>query len=289
MSDSNKIDNLDPSRHKQSVRQFVAFFHLHQHLPDMAFLVRVLTHFAKLPYENISKIVKLQENYTTSTRLRLPEEVMADYVEHRLGGTCFSLTFFLQTILTDCGYLCYPIIAHMPRMRNSHCALIVIIDHAKFLVDPGYLLNQPLQIAQDQSRIYRTEHTGVEMLFNHDDEHYYVYTFHGRDKKMRYRFRDVPLSMPQFLKYWLDSFYWPGMKGICLTQVKENGMIYVHNDYVQLQNEQGKKKGIVTDIHRLVKEAFNIEPEWIERARGAIPDIITLGQKHGYYRKRESL
>jgi len=124
MSDSNKIDNLDPSRHKQSVRQFVAFFHLHQHLPDMAFLVRVLTHFAKLPYENISKIVKLQENYTTSTRLRLPEEVMADYVEHRLGGTCFSLTFFLQTILTDCGYLCYPIIAHMPRMRNSHCALI---------------------------------------------------------------------------------------------------------------------------------------------------------------------
>ena len=91
--------------------------------------------------------------------------------------------------------------------------------------------------------------------------------------------------MDQFLKHWLDSFYWPGMRGVCLTQVSRDGMVYVHNDYVQVQNEQGTQKGRVHNVHLLVRETFHIEPEWVDRARAAIPEVISLGQKFGYYQE----
>ncbi len=272
-SEKSKIVNLDPLNHKQGVKRFLSFYHIEQQKPDIVFLGKILTHFANLPYENISKIVKLQKNYTAPDRIRLPEEVMEAHAAFHLGGTCFSLTYFLQAILSECGFLCYPVIAHMQRMMNAHCALVVLMDRQKYLVDPGYLLNRPLHIHKDGSRIYRTEHTGVETVFNPGDEHFYLYTFDTVNKKFRYKFRDSPLAMDEFLKYWMDSFYWPGMRGICLTQAKDDGMVYVHNDFVQVQNRQGKKKGRVQNVQLLVKEMFHIEPEWIERARAAIPDI----------------
>ncbi len=280
----NKTD-LDPLNHRQSVKRFLSFYHIEQQKPDAAFLEKILAHFANLPYENISKIVKLQKNYLAPERIRLPEEVMEDHAAFHLGGTCFSLTYFLQAILSECGFLCYSVIAHMQRMLNAHCSLVVLLEGKKYLVDPGYLLNQPMQIHKEVSRIYRTEHTGVETVFNPDDEHFYLYTFDRTDKKFRYKFRDQPLSMQEFLKHWLDSFYWPGMRGICLTRVNRDGMVYVHNDFVQVLNGQGKKKGHVRDVHLLVKETFHIEPEWVERARAAIPEIISLGRQHGYYQK----
>jgi len=208
---------------------------------------------------------------------------MADHAESNLGGTCFSLTCFLHAILSQCGFLCYPVIAHMQRMPNSHCALVLLMNRQKYLIDPGYLLNQPLQMNKDASRLYRTQHTGVETVFNADDENFYLYTFNKTNKKFRYKFCDAPLSMQQFLKHWWDSFYWPGMRGICLTKVNQNGMVYVHNDYVQVQNEQGKQKGHVQDVHLLIRETFHIEPEWIERAQAA---IILLAQKYDFYQEK---
>jgi hypothetical protein len=45
------------------------------------------------------------------------------------------------------------------------------------------------------------------------------------------------------------------------------------------------QKGQVKDIFRLVKQTFQISPEWVERAQAAIPEIILLGQERGFYRR----
>ncbi|MDZ7722873.1 MAG: hypothetical protein U5R06_08705 [candidate division KSB1 bacterium] len=130
-------------------------------------------------------------------------------------------------------------------------------------------------------------HTGVELRFCQDDEYYEVHTFNQNQMKFRYRFQNVPQSSEEFLDHWLGSFYWPGMRGMCLTRVNDEGMVYVHNDYVQVQNLKGKRKGHVTDIYKLVKENFQIAPDWVERAQQAIPRIIRLGQEYGYYSDSE--
>ena len=274
---------LDPGAHTKSARRFLEFYNIKDRNAGSEILREVLTAFSNLPYENLSKIVKLERDYSAPDRIRLPEEVMEDHARHRLGGTCFSLTFFLQSILVSLGFTCYPVIAHMSRMRNSHCALIIVRGTEHWLADPGYLLNEPMRLDKDRSRIYRTPHTGVELRFSQDDEHYEIHTFNQNQLKFRYRFQNVPQSPEQFLDHWLGSFYWPGMRGMCLTRVNADGMVYVHNDYVQVQNLKGKRKGHVTDIYKLVNENFHISPEWVERAREAIPRIIRLGQQHGYY------
>ena len=287
MLDHHKQFDLNPSLHGNSVKQFFEFFKLGKKLPSMEFLREILACYAQLPYENISKIVKLHKDYTSPTRIRLPEEVMHDFAEHHLGGTCFSLTYFLQTILMDCGFICYPFIAHMSRMNNAHCGLIVMVENRKYLADPGYLLNQPMEIHKDVRRISRSPHTGVELKFDPHDEFFYLFTFDQMQKKFRYKFQDRPLSTDEFLKLWWESFYLPGMKGICLTQVNEKGMIYIHNDFLLVQNLHGKQKGTVRNIEHQILETFKISPDWVERARTAIPDIIVQGQQHGYYRKSE--
>lgn len=279
--------NLDPGQHIHSVKQFFEFFDIKKKSPSLDFLSTILRHFSRLPYENISKIIKLRKDYTTPSRIRLPEEVMHDHSLYHLGGTCFSLTYFLQSILLECGFVCYPFIAHMRRMENAHCGLIVMYDNRKYLVDPGYLLNQPMELHKDVRRLYRTTHTGIELAFYPDDEQFYLFTFDASNKKFRYKFQDRPLSADEFLRFWWDSFYWQGMTGICLTQVNPEGMVYVHNNFMQVQNIHGKQKGTVEDIEQVIQRTFQISPDWVERARDAIPEIVTKGQDLGYYRKTE--
>lgn len=279
---------LDPFSHSSGVKQFLSFFAITKRPPSLAFLGEILTGFSHLPYENISKIIKLQKDYSSPSRIRLPEEVMEDHSLYHFGGTCFALTYFLQAILCDCHFICYPFIAHMNRMTNAHCALVVLLDGKKYIADPGYLLNRPMEISKDTARCYYTEHTGIELRFSRDDEHFSLHTFNRNEIKFRYKFADVPLSTEEFLKFWWDSFYWPGMRSICLTRLNQEGMVYVHNNFVQVQNLQGKQKGYVQDLKLLVKETFKISPEWVERAQAAIPELITRGQEYGYYRKKET-
>ena len=89
---------LDWQKHDDSVRQFMNFYQLKNQSAGENFLVKILENFANLPYENISKIIKWNENFKEN-HLRLPEEVISEHVDFNFGGTCFSLTFYLQTIL----------------------------------------------------------------------------------------------------------------------------------------------------------------------------------------------
>ena len=94
---------------------------------------------------------------------------MEDHRAHHLGGTCFSLTYFLEIVLSLHGFQCYPIMADMRYGRNVHCALVVTVDHAKYLVDPGYLLNQPIPVTTQDSVVFKNEFLGIELTFEHEE------------------------------------------------------------------------------------------------------------------------
>ena len=200
------------------------------------------------------------------------------------GGTCFSLTFYLQSILTQHDFMCYPVIAHMRNRPNVHCALVVIMNRLKYLVDPGYLLTQPMEIHPDKPRLYRTTHTGVELRFNKDDESYHLYTFDREEIKWRYTFMDQPLQADEFLKHWQASFYQGTMHGICMTRVQDDGMIYLHNDYLQVTSIEGKiKKKLKENYLDTVQDLFGISPQWVEEALSAIPRNKELEKELGFY------
>ncbi len=275
---------LDPHNQNTAVNRFMDFFRLKSQSPSVGFLQGILSAFANLPYENISKIINLNRNFLSSGHVRLPERIIDEHALYKFGGTCFSLTFFLQSILSRHGFLCYPVMADMRHRSNIHCALMVILDNRKFLVDPGYLLNHPMEIHPDKPRLYYSEHNGIELQFEKEVDIYHLYTFDRQQKKWRYRFRDNPTPPDRFLQYWLDSFYKAPMHSICLLKIQGNGLLYMHNDYFQITTIDGKQKRRVKEkIHTTVHEVFGIKPEQVEQALAAIEENKILERKHNIW------
>jgi arylamine N-acetyltransferase len=278
---------LNPFHHDAAVRNFLGHFGLTAQSPDRDFLTRILHHFAKLPYENLSKIIKLNHHFLSIERIRLPEEVMEGYLRHNLGGTCFSLSYFLQSILLQLGYSSYIFMADMGSRPNVHCALIVQLEGARLLVDPGYLLTRAMEIHPDRARIYETPHTGVEVSFDRRSERFGLSTFDRQVKKLRYTFHDRPTPLAEFLEHWLASFYQGMMHGICLTQLRPEGLVYMHDDYLQIATPQGRRKRRLKEEYpRVVSQLFAIAPEWIERAQLALTENMELEKVYGIYRPR---
>lgn len=267
---------LDPTKHRLGVQDFLQHYQISSQGPSLSFLEEILRHYSKIPYENLSKILKLNKHFHSPEHLRFPEEVIEDHIRFRLGGTCFSLTFFLYSILAHHGFIVYPIMAHMKNRPNTHSALVVLYEKRKYLVDPGYLLNVPMEMHPDKPRIYRTSHTGVELRFNPEHEQYHLYTFDAKQIIWRYQFEDRPVSWETFSIYWEASFYQGTMHGICLTQLREDRLIYIHNDYVKISslNEGIQKRRLKKEVELVISELFGISPDFVEQARIAISENI---------------
>jgi arylamine N-acetyltransferase len=268
---------LDPAQHAPGVELFLKNYDISPaRRADMERLCQILQHFAHLPYENLSKIIKFHrcgENETA--RLRLPEEVIIDHLRRRFGGTCFSLTFFLQTILWHHGFVSYLIMGDMRAGRNIHCALVVMLDGVKYLVDPGYLLRMPMALDPNRPRLYHTEFTGVELRFDSQREIYDVFTFNRQEMKWRYRFADRPTPPEEFLQHWQASFHRNSMHGLCLTLAAENELIYVHKDFMRIMTVDGKRNvSIKKNYHATIQQWFGIAPEYIEQALAALKENL---------------
>ena len=114
--------------------------------PDAAFLERLSRSFARLPYENLTKIIKITEEGTPERALRDPNEVLGDHVRLGTGGTCFSLTALLMHLLRAYGYEVRPVLADRPYGADTHCTVLVTLEGTEHLLDPGYLVVRPIPL-----------------------------------------------------------------------------------------------------------------------------------------------
>ena len=64
----------------------------------------------------------------------------------------------------------------------AHCGLLVDLDGQRLLVDPGYLLGQPIPLIQAESRHFHDNFTGI--LLHHDATLgiYELFTFNRQGK-----------------------------------------------------------------------------------------------------------
>jgi arylamine N-acetyltransferase len=276
---------LDPRCYGEALEIFSQLQPLPAGPPDFRKLEKILQVFSQIPYENLSKIIKLKSHFNSHERLRLPGEVLADHLHHSLGGTCFSLTFTLQTILTLSGYDCYSVLADMPWGKNVHCAVVLKQGENKFLLDPGYLVTHPLELAQKPLQTLRTPFNLVELAFNAGSDIYHLYTVAKNKRKWRYCFKDQEVSAQHFLQCWLDSFYWNSLNGICLTRVEEDRIIYIHKtfmretgiDFHRNHNLKGNLAGTVAGL-------FLIPAAWVDQAVQAAAENRETKRRLGLWR-----
>ncbi|MCK6558072.1 arylamine N-acetyltransferase [candidate division KSB1 bacterium] len=276
---------LDPAQHQESVGHFRAHFRLAAGPPSLAHLRELLGHFGNLPYENLSKIIKFNRHgQDFEKRLRLPEEVMHDHARSQLGGTCFSLTFFLHTILWHSGFASYIVMADMRAGANLHCALIVFVDGVKYLVDPGYVLRTPMALDPARPRLYHNDFTGVELRLAPAAAGYDLFTFNREEVKWRYRFVDRPTPLPEFLEHWQASFQRNSMHGLCLTRVQAGELIFIHKHHLRITALAGKRNvNLKRNYHAAIHELFGIAPELVEQAQAALQANLQRERETGIF------
>ncbi|HDQ46245.1 MAG TPA: hypothetical protein ENN17_12245 [bacterium] len=282
MTDSGYI--LRPASHGDGVEAFRDFFRIASRSRGKELLQEILRHYAGFPYENLSKIIKHSQNADPGLKMRLPEEVMEDHARYRLGGTCFALTFFLHTLLIHHGFDNYPVMADMRYGPNTHSALIVRLDGIPYLVDPGYLLNRPLELVRGKPRFYDAGFSGVELRYDPVNDVYELYTFQKTEFKWRYRFRDQAVPLDEFAALWRASFSWNGMHGLVLSRTERGRLVYVHKTFMRETTFDGKKNmHIRQDYHRRIHEVFGIHPERVEQALASLALNMTREREQGLW------
>ncbi|MEA1996979.1 MAG: hypothetical protein U9N45_05045, partial [Gemmatimonadota bacterium] len=86
---------------------------------DYSSLRELYLAFTHIPYENLSKIIRSHHGSDNSSpEFRTPDQVLEGYLSDRLGGTCFSLTQCLFSLLCWCGFNCWRVLGDMRHGQN---------------------------------------------------------------------------------------------------------------------------------------------------------------------------
>jgi arylamine N-acetyltransferase len=233
--------------------------------PALETLRCIVSSYANLPYENLTKIIRKFTARSPEDRLRGPVEVVRGYVDDNTGGTCFSLTYCLGSILASAGFRCHPVMADM-KQPNIHCALVVEMDARRYLVDPGYLVGEPVELGAAPVRI-ETTFAVVELRPRHG-ERWDLFTLEGGDRKWRYTVKTTPVSHETFIRHWQESFSLPMMNNMLLTRLTPQGHLYVKNHHLRVKGPQGKvNENIRGDLETRIAAEFGIAPAITAQAR----------------------
>jgi arylamine N-acetyltransferase len=236
--------------------------------------------FLRFPYENFTKIIHARSAKNEAEYLRMPEIVLDEHERFGAGGTCFSLTYFFETILKEAGFDCYPVMVDRSYGKNTHCALIVTIDRQKYLVDPGYCLSRPIPLTEKEAAHCLPHNTYIVIPAplvgegRGEGAFYVISTKQAGTSKQRYILKDAPVSPEEFISHWKASFSWPMMRHLLITRLSEDGYLYLRDDFVRHTTSDSKKQEhIRQNYDKRITELFGLSPKIVKEASEIINEL----------------
>ncbi len=219
-----------------------------------------------IPYENVSKILRL--DMAPEERPRDSRTVLSDHREKHFGGTCFSLVNLLVKSLTVEGVHAYPVRADIHRRNFPHFFAIAEHEGKHYLIDPGYLINAPMEISRDA--VTRRKNGAVDFIVRHESEgRFKLQTVTNGQYKTRYSFHIMPLEEAAFRQYWIRSFDY--MNAIVASRFVEDTFIYINGSYVQIRSRGNVEKYDQADkALYYLKSYFDLDEEQIARANALL-------------------
>lgn len=259
-----------PATFEKETLEFLKQFRYSGQTPSLEHVGEVSRYFSRLPYENISKILK-KASSPEGQRLRLPDELTHDHYAWHLGGTCFSLTYFLCGIYTLLGYDVQPLICHLNWGENNHSAVALQYAGHRYLIDPGYMIFKPLPLKKENVKSQISAETGLSLRFDGAEDQYALYTFRKGQFVRRYHFTDQELSWDSFAQYWQASFDLPGMNDLTLTRIEGHEMLFIQGDFIKITGpDKIEKFRAQNTAEHLIRDRFGIPLEKLEAARSII-------------------
>ncbi|MBU1699267.1 MAG: arylamine N-acetyltransferase [Candidatus Eisenbacteria bacterium] len=234
---------------------FIDLYNIRPKTPDLHLLGEVSHQFANLPWENLTKFIKKHQPAnphrpgsdaqilppSETAPLRRSEEVIGDHALVGTGGTCFSLTNALRRITGDLGFKTYPVMADMKHGANIHCALMVELGDRRFLLDPGYLVPEPISLNSARATTIRLPGYRLEYRPVNQGKEIGLYMVNDRGEET-YRYRLRPWGIPEenFIQFWIQSFETSGMNQLHLNRVTSDARLSAHG--MNLRVDTGRDK-----------------------------------------------
>jgi arylamine N-acetyltransferase len=251
-----------------NLERFFDRYALPESTTDLRFLTELAKAYSKLPYENVTKILKDTRSSSAQEKLRRTDELLEDHLRWNTGGTCFSLCNALQDILRHCGFDCFIAMADMHYGKNIHCAVIVRLER-NYLLDPGYLLHEPVPLPQMQIE-YETVMNRV-FIENEGNDIYSLSTKENGIQKWRYRLRARPVLQTEFEQHWIHSFSLNSMEHILLTRRDEEGRLYYRKDRIEVVRPQERiQQKIAKEDMMVLANMFGMPADLISQAQRAL-------------------
>lgn len=257
-----------PKADSEALAAFVRHFRLDARVDPEVLLPRVARAFSRIPYENLTKIIRHEERRTPDGARRTPEIVVREHIAFGAGGTCFSLTAALLHLLRALGWEAEPMLADRKYGPNTHCAAIVSIGRRPHLVDPGYLIVDPVPLDTSGATRIRTPFNEVELAPREGGGKIDLYTIQKGNRTFRLTFKNHPADPSEFMRAWDESFDWEMMQYPVLTRVAGDRQIYVQGRRLQVRSHEDVRREEI-DVEALLEAIvrdFGIAPEIARRA-----------------------
>jgi arylamine N-acetyltransferase len=163
-------------------------------------------YIARVPFENVTKLVKAARAGSPQGAMRGPVEFWDEYLRWGSGGTCFAATSAYQFLLRYLGFSSRIIFCQLPAAgAAAHCALLVTLDEETVLVDVGYALPVPIPLSSRGAVRRSTVFYDVEVRPGPQDE-YLVFSEDDRGQRFRYRLTLREVSDAELQEAWRRTF-----------------------------------------------------------------------------------
>jgi arylamine N-acetyltransferase len=262
----------------KTLTEFMAHFDIPSQAESRRLLRTIAGAFATLPYENITKIIKREECGNPEKARRYPEEVIRDHIAWGTGGTCFSLTSALMHLVRSLGWEAEYILADRRYGQNTHCALLVRIDGIPHLLDPGYLITDPIPLFGQSEREFKTSFNRLVLTPDEGRNKTSLSTIQGGERMYRLSYKTSPVDTGEFCKAWDASFSWDMMRYPLLTRTADSKQIYLKGSKIQIRDGDSVQRGeiLMEELIAKIAAEFRIHPSVVAhgisilRGRGEI-------------------
>jgi len=158
--------------------------------------------------------------------------------------------------------------ADMQHGPNIHCALVVELEGRRFLLDPGYLVAEPVPL--DLSQTVQVQLPGHRLEYRpgpaRDQIQLFSVTAQGQEI-FRYSLRTQPVAPADFLTFWQDSFAATGMNSLHLNRLTSEGRLSAHNFNLRIESGSGKRNLKLREGYvDKVSDRFGLDPRVVNQA-----------------------
>jgi arylamine N-acetyltransferase len=257
-----------------ALSEFMRHFEIAKNMPPQQLLDSIGRAFAKLPYENITKIIKRSEAGSAEKSRRYPEEVIRGHIDWGAGGTCFSLTSALAELVRDLGWKAEYILADRRYGLNTHCALLVWMNGKAHLLDPGFLIVNPVRIEFGGKMEVPTSFNRLVLEREENPRRISLSTIRKGSTVYRLTYKIIPVDEGEFFKAWDASFDWDMMKYPLLTCTSDSRQIYLNGTRLQISDGDSIERSEIPEDALIpgIVEKFHIRPSVVRRAVAILRD-----------------